>query len=101
MGKENKPCEYERGNCVAGRRNSEVAPVVTAVAGAGGAAVVAFAKDDQTRFIAASSFFTLAKDLGNLLNGTDATIAAGEIFNMHFTGPLTVCLRPEDKKTAQ
>jgi len=88
----NEPCNGNRENCVAGRRNPSVAPAVAAAAGASGAAITAIAKDDETRFIAASAFFSLAKDLGNLLAGTDAVIAKDEVFDLYLMKNFTVCV---------
>lgn len=78
----NQACKDKRDGCVAGRRNASVAPIVPAVATAASGVVAAVAKDDETRFIAATAFFTIAKEVGNLLNGTDAEIAKDEVFDM-------------------
>jgi hypothetical protein len=95
-----KPCRVERENCVGGRRNAEVAPTVTAVAGAASAGVLSLAKEEETRFIAATGFFTLAKDLGNLLNGTDAEIAPNEIFDLVIKAGSSFCKIPKPKPPA-
>lgn len=99
----NKPCKVDRenrvrDNCVAGRGNAEVSIVVTAVAGASGAAVSALAKDDDTKFIAATSFFSIAKDLGNVLNGTDVGIGKDEIFNLRLKPGSSFCAMPKEAK---
>jgi len=95
----NKPCKEGGNNCVAGRRNASVAPVVPAVAAAGPGAVAAIAKEEETRFIAATAFFTTAKELGNVLNGTDAEISKDEIFDMFIEPkPQLICDLPKDKK---
>ena len=91
----NKPCKIDAPNCVAGRGNAAVSVVVTAVAGASGAAVSALAKDDDTKFIAATSFFSIAKDLGNLLNGTDVGISKDEIFNLTLHPTSKFCKIPK------
>jgi hypothetical protein len=95
----NKPCKIDTTtDCVAGRGNAAVSVVVTAIAGASGAAVSAVAKDDDTKFIAATSFFSVAKDLGNLLNGTDVGIAKDEIFNLTLKkDSAAVCKVPKPK----
>jgi hypothetical protein len=95
----NKPCRVERKNCVAARINAEVAPVVTAIAAASAGAVGAISKDDQTRFIAATAFFSIAKDLGNLLNGTDAKIAPNEILDLYIDRGSSFCKLPERPKS--
>lgn len=82
----NEPCKNAKqkgDNCVAGRRDGKVAPVVGSVAAASAAAVGSLAKDDKTRFIAATAFFSIAKDLGDLLSGTDAEISKDDIFDLH------------------
>jgi hypothetical protein len=94
----NKPCKINRYNCVAGRGNAQASLVVTAVAGASGAAVSSLAKDDDTKFIAATSFFSIAKDLGNLLNGTDVGIEKDQIFNLYLKAGSFVCSMPKPKK---
>lgn len=94
----NKPCKANDHNCVAGRGNASVSVVVTAIAGASGAAVSSIAKDDETKFIAATSFFSIAKDLGNLLNGTDVGIGKDEILNLHIKPGSAVCIMPKEPK---
>lgn len=93
----NDPCKAKKNNCVAGRRNASVAPIVPAVAAAGAGAVAALAKEEETRFIAATSFFSIAKEVGNLLNGTDAEISKDEIFDL-FVEPTSICEPPEKPK---
>ena len=69
----NDPCESTdrpEQNCVAGRGISPVAPIFTSIAGVATGTVAAIAKDDETRFIAATTFFSLAKELGNILAET-------------------------------
>jgi hypothetical protein len=100
----NKPCEKALNgrDCVAGRRDAKVAPIVPAVAAAGATAVGAFADDDDTRFIAATAFFSIAKEVGELLNGTDAEIRKDEIFDLYLNKDSFVCSVPkktEDKKS--
>lgn len=98
----NDPCEpknprTDKHNCVAGRGNAEVAILVPAVAAAAGGVVTAAADgdDDDTEFIAATAFFSIAKELGNLLNGTDVEIAKDEIFDLEFDAKQqTVCALP-------
>ena len=96
----NKPCKVNTHNCVAGRGNAEVSVVVTAVAGASGAAVSSVAEDDDTKFIAATSFFSIAKDLANLLNGTDVGITKDEIFNLKLRQDSHFCKMPK-KETSK
>lgn len=96
----NNPCkdiDPKTHRCVAGRRNASVSPVVAAAAGAGSGVVTAVAGDSKTRFIAATAFFSLAKDVGDLLNGSDAEIAKEEIFDLYITTP-SVCKMPEPPK---
>ena len=95
----NAPCKDKTDepseNCVAGRGDAPVSAIVTGIAGAGPAAVSAIAKDEDTRFIAATAFFNVAKDLANLLNGTDVGINKDDIFDLVFdTKP--VCWRKPD-----
>lgn len=98
-----KPCQpYDpnRSNCVAGRGDATVSVVVTAIAGGAGTAVSALAKNDETRFIAATSFFQVAKDLGNLLNGTDVDINKDEIFELVLLEDTKVCMLPKKEENA-
>jgi hypothetical protein len=97
----NKPCKVDPYNCVAARGNAEVSLLVTAVAGASGAAVSSVAKDDDTKFIAATSFFSIAKDLGNLLNGTDVGIVKDEVFNLQLKAGSDFCAIPKQKPTKE
>ena len=81
----NDPCKRTKDpehNCVAGRGNAPVAPIITAVAGVASGTVAAIAKEEETRFIAATTFFSLAKELGNVLAGTDVEVAKDEIFDL-------------------
>lgn len=96
----NDPCRTDRKNCVAGRQNASVAPVVPAIGAAGSGVVAARAKDDATRFIAASALFTiLSKDsVGDLLSGTDAQISKDEIFDMTVQSPPICELPPQPKE---
>jgi hypothetical protein len=64
------------------RVNAPVAPVVTAIAGGASGVVAAIGKEEETRFIAATTFFSLAKELGNVLTGTDVEVAKDEIFDL-------------------
>jgi hypothetical protein len=74
-----------------------VSVLVTAVAGAGPAAVGALAKEEETRFIAATALFNIAKDLGNLLNGTDVSVTKDEVLDLFF-GTSMVCAPPTQPK---
>lgn len=97
----NKPCRkaVDGIDCVAGRRDAKVAPIVPAMAGAAATAVTALAKDDDdTRFIAATAFFSIAKEIGELLNGTDALIRQNEIFDLYIDPGSAVCRVPEPDK---
>ena len=81
----NDPCEYTREpgqNCVAGKGISPVAPIITSIAGVATGTVAAIAKDEETRFIAATTFFSLAKELGNILAGNDVEVGKDEIFDL-------------------
>lgn len=93
----NDPCkrtETPGHNCVAGRGNAPVAPIITSVAGVASGTVAAIAKEEETRFIAATTFFSLAKELGNVLAGTDVEVAKDEIFDLIIETP-HVCALPE------
>lgn len=94
----NDPCKERRENCIAGRGNAAVAPLVPAIAAAGAGAVTAIAKDDDTEFIAATAFFTIAKEIGNLLNGTDVEVSKDEIFDLIILTQ-QVCKMPEKPKS--
>lgn len=97
----NDPCETPRKNCVAGRGNAEVGILVPAVAAGAGGAVAALADKEETTFIAATALFSVAKELGNLLNGTDLEIAKDEIFDLTIDAKQqTVCAMPDPKATA-
>lgn len=69
---------------MAGRGNAEIAILVPTIAAAAGGIVTAVADNDETEFIAATAFFSIARELGNLLNGTDVEIAKDEIFDLTF-----------------
>lgn len=97
----NKPCKVERANCVAGRGNAAVAPIVPAFAASSAAAIAAIAEEDETRFIAATAFFSIAKELGDLLNGTDVVISENEIFDLHIREGSTICQMPELPKPSE
>lgn len=96
----NDPCSptqprIGKHNCVAGRGNAEVGILVPAIAAAAGGVVTSAASDNDTEFIAATAFFSIAKELGNLLNGTDVEISKDEIFNLEFDAKQqTVCVMP-------
>lgn len=95
----NDPCKEKTDdpseNCVAGRGDAPVSAIVTGIAGAAPAAVSAIGKDEDTKFIAATAFFNVAKDLANLLMGTDVGISKDDIFDLVFdTKP--VCWRKPD-----
>jgi hypothetical protein len=99
-----QPCgqALDRGNCVAGRRNWKVAPVVGTIAGAAAGAAGVWAGDDDDddafKFFAITSFFTMAKELADLLNGTDAEIKQGEIFDLYIQHGSVYCDKPEKAK---
>lgn len=97
----NDPCKKTaspNNNCIAGRGNAPVAPVITAIAGVATGTVAGISGEVETRFIAATAFFSLAKELGNVLTGTEVEVAAGEIFDLIIQTP-TVCVLPEDPST--
>lgn len=89
-----KKTEDPNRNCIAGRGNAPVAPVITAIAGVATGTVAGISKEEETRFIAATAFFSLAKELGNVLTGVEVEVAAGEIFDLFIQTP-TVCVLPE------
>lgn len=97
-----KPCDKALNgeNCVAGRRDPKVAPVVATIAGSAAGAVGAFADDDDDalKFFAATTFFSMAKELADLLNGTDAEIKENEIFDLYIDHGSVVCSLPEKPK---
>jgi len=95
----NKPCKSDGTNCVAGRRNASVAPIVPAIAAAGTAAIASVAGNTETRFIAGAALLTIAaqQGIGDLLNGTDAEISKDEIFDM-FVKEASICAPLEDAK---
>jgi hypothetical protein len=97
------PCykALDKKNCVAGRRDPKVAPVVAVVAGSAVAAVGAFAEDKDLRFFAATTLFSMAKDLADLLNGTDAEIKQNEIFDLYIDPGSYVCSVPEKEKKTE
>ncbi|MBV9215393.1 MAG: hypothetical protein JO053_04380 [Acidobacteria bacterium] len=97
----NRACGDPGSDCVAGRRNANVAAAVPAIAGAGTAAVASAVNDTNTKFIIVSSFFSVAKDVAELLNGTDAAIEAGEIFDLHVSAETTVCPVPKPPHDGQ
>ena len=93
----NDPCkktDRPGHNCVAGRGNAPVAPIITSVAGVATGAVAGIAKEEETRFLAATTFFSLAKELGNVLAGTDVEVAKDEIFDLVIE-TRSVCAFPE------
>lgn len=93
----NDPCkktDRPGHNCVAGRGNAPVAPIITSVAGVATGTVAGIAKEEETRFLAATTFFSLAKELGNVLAGTDVEVAKDEIFDLVIETP-SVCAFPE------
>ena len=97
----NDACKPGGNNCVAGRGNAEVGILVPAVAAGAGGAVAALADEEETTFIAATAFFSVAKELGNLLNGTDVEIAKDEIFDLTIDAKQqTVCAMPDAKATS-
>ncbi len=85
-------------NCIAGRRNAVVAPIVPAIAATGGGAVSLIAEDTTSKVLGATAFFTLAEKVGDLLNGTDAALGAGEILDMHIRGDRYVRIPPPIKE---
>jgi hypothetical protein len=82
-----EPCRDSKENCVAGRRNAVVAPVIPAAAVTGSAILAAVAKSSTTRVIGATALFALAsqQNIGDLLNGTDAQLSKDEIFDLYIT----------------
>lgn len=88
----------KEGNCIAGRRNAVVAPIVPAIAATGGGAVSLIAEDTTSKVLGATAFFTLAEKVGDLLNGTDAALGAGEILDMYIRGDETKPIPPLIKK---
>jgi len=98
----NDPCkktDQPGHNCIAGRGNAPVAPIITSVAGVATGTVAGFAKEEETRFIAATAFFSLAKELGNVLAGTDVEVAKDEIFDLVIETS-SVCAFPEKPTSA-
>lgn len=101
----NEPCKEAGGvigaerPCVAGKGNAAVGLLVTgaAVAGAGAATALSDKEADAT-LIAATVFFSAAKEVANLLAGTDVEIAKDEIFDL-IIETLSVCALPEEPKT--
>lgn len=79
-----KPCKDAASNCLAGRRNATVAPIVPATATTGSAIVAAVARSSTTRVLAATALFSLTAQggIGDLLNGTDAQLTKDEVFDM-------------------
>lgn len=94
------PCDkaLNKKNCVAGRRDPKVAPVGGVIAGSSVAAVGAFAEDKDLRFFAATTLFSMAKDLADLLNGTDAEIKQNEIFDLYIDAGSFICSIPAKDK---
>jgi hypothetical protein len=93
-----KPCQPydpQRSNCVAGRGDAAVSAAVTAIAGGAGTAISFVPKNNDTTFIAATSFFQVAKDLGNLLAGTDVEISKDAIFDLVLLEHTKVCMIPK------
>ena len=83
--------------CVAGKGNAAIGLLVTGGAVAGAGTVTALAEDKDTAFIAATVFFSTAKELANLLAGTDVEVAKDEIFDLVIDTP-TVCGFYEEPK---
>jgi hypothetical protein len=79
-----KPCKTVPTNCLAGRKNPSVAPVVAGIAAAGAAVVTAVAGSSATRIVAATGFFTLLSqsDVAQILNGADAGLDENEVFDL-------------------
>jgi len=101
-----KTCKEGDSRCLAGRKNAPVAPVVPGIATAGSSVVAGVADDKTTRIIAVSGIFTLVGQGGiaELLNGTDAALEAGEVFDLIIAPGLTVIptpKEPEKPKTDQ
>lgn len=97
----NAPCKLATENCVAGRTNRSVAPVVPAIATAGTGAIAALSKNDTTRAIAATALLSIVaqKDISELISGTDADIMKDEIFDMTIT-PTDLCPQVKDATPA-
>lgn len=95
-----KSCKGIISNCVAGRKNAVVAPVVPATAASGGAVVAAVAENAATKIIALSGLFTLlsAGEIGEFLNGTDAVVEEGEVFDMKIPANVEVVPPPKEKE---
>jgi hypothetical protein len=85
--------------CVAGKGNAAVGLLVTGGAVAGAVAVPLLADDKDTAFIAGTVFFSAAKELANLLAGTDVEVAKDEIFDLVIQTP-TVCAFYEKPEAA-
>ena len=75
--------------CISGRRNATVAPVVPAVA-TGGAVLV---KDSTAKALAILTLLS-DKTIGDLLNGVDAALDGGDIFDAYVIQPASVTLWP-------
>ncbi len=90
-------CEELTVNCVRGRRNTVVAPLVPGTATVTGTAVTAVvARELTTKVILATTFLTLASqpNVGELLNGTDAQLSKDDVYNMEIIGPASATVPP-------
>jgi hypothetical protein len=67
--------------------------LVPAIAAAASGVLTSAASDEDTEFIAATAFFSIAKELGNLLNGTGVEISKDEIFDLEFDAKQQTGLR--------
>jgi hypothetical protein len=85
-------CKGVAENCISGRKNGVVAPIVEAVAATGGAIVAGVADAQATRIIALAGLFELVSNGGitELVNGTDSQLEEGEIFDMLIPTKLNV-----------
>jgi hypothetical protein len=93
-----KNCKEGNHKCLAGRKNPAVAPVVASIATAGSSVIAGVADDKTTRIIAWSGLFTLISQGGiaELLNGTDAVLEVGEVFDLEIGEGVKVTPVPKD-----
>lgn len=91
-------CKGVTSNCISGRKNSVVAPIVEAIAAAGSAIVAGVADTQATKIIALTGLFELVGNGGvtEIVNGTDSHLEEGEIFDMLIPKSLNV---PPPKET--
>jgi hypothetical protein len=87
----------EENSRIKGRKNATVAPLVPAVAIAG----ATYFKDKTARNVAVLTLFSQA-GVGELLNGTDAKITAGEIFDVVVDASKNIAIRvPKESDSAE